>query len=92
MLLQKEGTCKQGHLKKVAKNHIQAGLEYVQWGKLHKLTGQLVSSAITLRVKKFSSYSGESVIVSVPIAPCFDVGHHWRIWLFLTAAFRIYGW
>jgi len=71
---------KQGHLQQAAQDLVQAGLEYLQRGRLHNLPGQPVPVLCHPQREEVLPHVQMElpVLQFVPIAPCPVAGHHWK--------------
>jgi len=71
---------KQGHLQQAVQDCVQAGLEYLQRGKLHNLPGQPVPGLHHPQREEILPHVQTKLplLPFVPIAPCPDAGHHWK--------------
>ena len=71
---------KQGLLQQAAQDLIQAGLEYLQRGKLHSLPGQPVPVLCHPQREEVLPHVQLElpVLQFVPIAPCPVAGHRWK--------------
>ena len=69
---------KQGHLEQAAQGSVQAGLEYLQRGKIHSLSGQPVPGLRHPQSEEVLPHVQTELpmVEFVPIAPCPVAGHH----------------
>jgi len=68
---------KQGHLQQAAQDRVQAGLEYLQRGRLHNLPGQPVPGLHHPQSEVLPHVQVELPLLQfVPVAPCPVTGHH----------------
>lgn len=68
---------KQGHLERVAHDHIQAGFEYLQGKKLHNPPGSVFQRSVPSQYRIFLHIHVElTVFQFVPVASCPVTGHH----------------
>ena len=69
---------KQDHLEHVAQDHVQAGLEYPQRRRLHKLSGQPIQVLCHPHSRKVSPHVRMELPLFqfVPVASCPVTGHH----------------
>jgi len=68
---------KQGHLQQAAQDFVQAGLEYLQRGRLHNLPGQPVPVLCRPQSKVLARDQPEHPMLQfVPAGPCPVAGHH----------------
>jgi len=63
---------KQGHLQQAARDLVQAGLEYLQRGRLHNLPGQTVPVLRHPRSEEVLPHAQvePAMLQFVPVAPC----------------------
>jgi len=71
---------KQGHPEQAAQHHVQAGREYLQRRRLHRLPGQTESGLRhPQREEVLPHVQMELPLLQfVPVAPCPVTGHHWK--------------
>jgi len=85
---------KQGHLKQVSQDLVQAGFEYLQRRRLHNLPGQPVPVLCHPQSKVFLSrvQTELPMLQFMPVAPCPVAGHHWKGFrpILLTPTLKIF--
>jgi len=69
---------KQGHLQQAAQNLVQAGLEYLQRGRIHNIPGQPIPVLHHPQREEVLPHvqMEPPVVPFVPVAPCPVAGHH----------------